>query len=46
MTDQIGRPLAFTVTPGQTHDLDGAAALLRRIPTPRQLIADRAYDAR
>ena len=22
------------------------AALLRRIPTPRQLIADRAYDAR
>lgn len=34
------------MTPGQTHDLVGAAALLRRIPTPRRLIADRAYDAR
>jgi len=38
--------VAFTVTPGQTHDLVGAAALLRRIPVPRRLIADRAYDAR
>jgi transposase len=26
--------------------LVGAAALMQRIPTPRQLIADRAYDAR
>ena len=46
ITDALGRPLAFTLTPGQTHDLHGVAALLRRIPTPRQLIADRAYDAR
>lgn len=46
MTDHAGRPLAFTLTPGQTHDLVGVAALLRRIPTTRQLIADRAYDAR
>ena len=38
--------MAFTVTPGQTHDLVGAAALLTRIPTPQRLIADRAYDAR
>jgi transposase len=38
--------LAFTVTPGQTHELVGAAELLRRVPTPRRLIADRAYDAR
>jgi len=37
--------LAFTVTAGQVHDLHGAAALLKRIPTPRKLIADRAYDA-
>lgn len=28
------------------HDLVGAAALLKRIATPQQLIADRAYDAR
>ena len=34
------------MTPGQTHDLVGVAALLRRVPTPRRLIADRAYDAR
>ena len=34
------------MTPGQTHDLIGVAALLARIPTPRRLIADRAYDAR
>jgi transposase len=46
MTDEAGRPLAFTVTPGQTHELVGAAELLRRVPTPRRLIADRAYDAR
>ena len=46
MSDEAGRPLAFTVTAGQTHDLVGVAALLRRIPTPQQLIADRAYDAR
>lgn len=37
--------MAFTVTAGQVHDLVGAAALLERIPTPRRLIADRAYDA-
>lgn len=34
------------MTPGQSHDLVGAAALLARIPTPKRLIADRAYDAR
>ena len=34
------------MTPGQIHDLVGVAALLDRIPTPRRLIADRAYDAR
>lgn len=34
------------MTPGQLHDLVGAGALLTRVPTPRRLIADRAYDAR
>ena len=37
--------MAFVVTAGNTHDLMGAAELLRRVPTPRRLIADRAYDA-
>ena len=45
MTDALGRPIALSVTPGQTHDLVGAARLLERIPTPRRLLADRAYDA-
>ena len=45
LTDEIGRPLAFVVTAGNTHDLVGAAELLRRVPMPRRLIADRAYDA-
>jgi transposase len=46
ITDQHGRPVAFAITPGNTHDLVGAGALLRRAPLPRRLIADRAYDAR
>jgi len=46
LTDDRGRPRAFALTAGQTHDLVGAAALLRRVPTPSQLIADRSYDAR
>jgi transposase len=46
MTDQHGRPLAFVVTAGNTHDLVGPAALFDRVPIPRQLIADRSYDAK
>jgi transposase len=34
------------LTPGQAHDLTGVADLLDRIPTPRRLLADCAYDAR
>jgi transposase len=36
----------LVLTAGNTHDLVGAAALLRLAPTPRRLLADRAYDAR
>jgi len=46
MTDQHGRPLAFVVTAGNTHDLVGSAALFDHAPIPRQLIADRSYDAK
>lgn len=46
MTDEAGRPVALCLTPGQAHDLTGVAELLSRIPTPRRLLADRAYDAR
>lgn len=38
--------MAFTLTPGNVHDLVGAATMLERIPTPAKLTADRAYDAR
>src|SRR5690606_12867870 len=46
LTDDQGRPRALILTAGNTHDLVGAAAVLRLVPTPRQLLADRAYDAR
>lgn len=46
MTDDFGRPVAFLITPGNTHDLDGAEDLLARVRAPRQLLADRAYDAK
>ena len=46
MTNAHGRPLAFVITAGNTHDLVGAAELLRRSAIPQRLIADRSYDAR
>lgn len=46
LTDQIGRPLALVLTPGHAHDLAGVRDLLAITGAPRQLIADRAYDAR
>ena len=46
MTDPGGRPLALAITPGNTHDLAGAAELLRNKPAPQRLLADRSYDAR
>ena len=46
LTDDIGSPLAFLVTPGNTHDLVGAHDLIGMVRSPRRLLADRAYDAR
>ena len=46
LTDDIGRPLAFLITPGNTHDLVGARGLIGMVRNPRRLLADRAYDAR
>ena len=34
------------MTAGNTHDLVGAADLLRLVPIPQRLIADRSYDAK
>jgi transposase len=46
LTDGHGRPIAFGVTAGNTHDLVDVEQILRSIPTPLKLIADHAYDAK
>jgi transposase len=46
LTDDIGRPLAFLITPGNTHDLVGARVLIDMVGHPQRLLADRAYDAK
>ena len=42
--DALGNPLAFYLTPGQFHDLEGADALIGHIEASA-LLADKAYDA-
>jgi transposase len=40
----LGNPIAFHLTPGQAHDLDGADVLLPQIEADT-LLADKAFDA-
>lgn len=42
--DALGNSTAFHLTPGQSHDLEGADALLDQI-NAGSIIADKAYDA-
>lgn len=44
MVDALGNPVAFHLTGGQAHDLDGADALLADIVAP-VVLADKGYDA-
>ena len=44
LVDAIGNPLAFHLTGGHAHDLDGADVLLP-VMTADTLLADKAYDA-
>ncbi|MSP87402.1 MAG: IS4/IS5 family transposase [Alphaproteobacteria bacterium] len=44
LVDALGNPLAFLLTPGQTHDLAGADALLPQMEAGT-LLADKAFDA-
>jgi transposase len=44
MVDALGNPLAFLLTPGQAHDLEGADAFLPQMQADT-LLADRAFDA-
>ncbi len=45
LTDKIGRPVALLITPGDIHDQAGARKLIATVPSPKRLLADRAYDA-
>jgi transposase len=44
LVDDLGNPLGFHLTPGQTCDLDGADVLLNEL-TADTLLADKGYDA-
>ena len=44
MVDALGNPIAFLLTPGQVHDLEGADALLPQMQADA-LLADKAFDA-
>jgi transposase len=44
MVDALGNPVAFLLTPGQAHDLEGADAFLPEMQA-NMLLADKAFDA-
>jgi transposase len=44
MVDALGNPLAFLLSPGQAHDLDGADEFLPQLQAGA-LLADKAFDA-
>jgi transposase len=44
LVDALGNPIAFCLTPGQAHDLQGADELLPHM-TADNLLADKAFDA-
>lgn len=44
MADALGNPLAFLLSPGQAHDLDGADEFLPQMQAG-VLLADKAFDA-
>jgi transposase len=46
LSDARGRPLAFLLTPGNIADISAAPYILAKVPPPRRLIADKAYDAK
>jgi transposase len=44
MVDALGNPLAFHLTGGQAHDLEGSDVFLPQMRAPA-LLADKAFDA-
>lgn len=46
IADHAGRAVAFTLAPGQAHELPHAAPLLARLPgVPLWVVADRGYSS-
>lgn len=45
LADNRGRPVAFTLTPGNIADISVAIPLLEAARPARRLLADKAYDA-
>lgn len=45
LTDVLGRPFAFMLTPGKVSDMRAAPTLLARLDKARYLVADKGYDA-
>jgi transposase len=41
----LGRPFAFTLTPGNVSDMKAAPVLLSQLNGARYLLADKGYDA-
>ena len=44
MIDRKGRPLRFLLSGGQCFDGKAAVPLLKPLPPPKKLLADKAYD--
>jgi len=45
LTDARGLPIKLALTPGQTHDTNGAAVLLTDLTDGGVVLGDKAYDA-
>jgi hypothetical protein len=46
IADGSGRAVAFSLAPGQAHELPQAIGLLQRLPgVPRWVVADRGYTS-
>ena len=45
LADDQGRPVAFSLTPGNVADITMAIPLLEAVARPKRLLADKAYDA-
>jgi putative transposase len=45
LSDKKGRPIVLAVTAGRVADVKVLPDLLKAVPAPRYLLADKAYDA-